>query len=810
MKRIEKPSTRLVANFIKIWSSFCLNKKNHLTKKTIFRLSLALLLILFYFCLPTPLFDVNYSTVITDRNHHLLGAHIAPDGQWRFPISDSVPHRFEQCLLTFEDDHFYYHPGVDPLAITRATIQNIRAMKVVSGGSTLTMQTIRLARPANRNIFNKLIEMVLALRLELKYPKQKILALYTAHAPFGANVVGLEAASWRYFARPSTDLSWAEAATLAVLPNAPGLVHPGRNRNTLKVKRDRLLSKLLSKGIIDTIDYELSVEEPIVETPSPLPRLAPHLLAATIIKQPGIMRQTTLDYLIQDKAGEIVERHARTNRLNQVHNAAAIIINNRTSNVMAYIGNTRPDNSTIPHGNDVDVIQSPRSTGSILKPLLYAAALNDGLILPKQMLKDVPTYYSDFSPQNYSHNYDGAIKADEALSRSLNIPFVRLLDDYGSDRFLQWMRKAGFTTFKKSSGHYGLSLILGGGEASLWELSGIYSSMARTLTSFTQNNSRYRNIDLTMPVLFADDSITTASSLVNHSSWLNASAIWFTLDGMTRVNRPVEETGWETFASSQRIAWKTGTSFGYRDAWAIGVTPEYTVAVWVGNASGEGRPGITGGSAAAPILFDLFRLLPPTTWFQMPYDDLQQLVTCRLSGLPASPDCEPVDTTWVSNCDARPHPCPYHHVIHLDKKSQYRVTSACYSPAEMVTRKWFVLPPVMEWYYKSKSPDYEMLPPLMNGCVDESLNPMEFIYPMQNITVYIPKNIQGTREEVVVKIAHRHTAAKVFWSVDNTFLGETTQFHQMGMQLTPGIHVITCTDNAGNRLVRKIKCLNKE
>lgn len=774
------------------------------------RYALALLLTAFYFCLPSPLFDVPYSTVVTDRDNHLLGAHIADDGQWRFPVADSVPKRYIQCLLAFEDESFYVHPGVNPLAMLRAAYQNIRSGKIISGGSTITMQTIRLARPAKRNLWNKVIEMVRAIRLELHLSKSEILTLYAAHAPYGANVVGLEAASWRYFACPASELSWAESATLAVLPNAPGLVHPGRNRNTLKTKRDRLLNRLLEKKVIDTLDYQLSIDEPIVEHPATLPRLAPHVLASTLKKTPGTIFQSSLTEKTQQQAIAVVERHARTLRLNQVHNAAAIIIDNQTAKVLAYVGNTLPDKNNADHGNQVDVIQSSRSSGSILKPLLYAASLNDGLIWPRQLIKDVPTYYSDFSPQNYNRSYDGAVRADEALARSLNIPFVLMQDNFGTERFLQFLQKTGFTSFPKPANHYGLSLILGGGETKLCELAGVYSSIARIVQGYVPRQSRYDAADLSMPLLNKHDTLTIGKNLSTVPTWLTAGALWFTLDAMTRLNRPEEESGWEAFASSQKIAWKTGTSFGFRDAWAIGVTPEYTVAVWVGNADGEGRPGITGGSAAAPIMFDLFRLLPSTSWFQTPLDDLNEVAVCRHSGMPAGPNCEVADTMLVPHCETRPKPCPYHHLVHLDQSGRYRVTSDCYSPSHMLTRKWFVLPPLTEWYFRHKSPLYNTLPPMLNGCIDETLSPMEFIYPTQNVAVYIPKNIQGDNEQVVVKIAHRNPTSKVYWYANNIYLGETSQYHQMGMQLTTGTHTITCTDEAGNRIMRRIKCLNKE
>ena len=778
--------------------------------KLYFLLVISLIIVLgFYFSIPKQLFKVDYSFVLFDRDGHLMGAHIADDGQWRFPKTDSVPEKFAKALMMFEDEHFYWHPGVNPLSLSRALWQNIKAGKVISGGSTITMQVIRLSRPCKRNAWNKMIEMVKALRLETIYSKDEILNLYASHAPFGGNVVGIEAASWRYFGRAPSDLTWSEAAMLAVLPNAPGLIHPGRNRIHLKRKRDNLLFKLYGKGIIDSLEYIISLEEPIPEQPEPLPSLAPHCL--DYFQKKGISRvHSTIQYKLQEMAGKIVEQHSVQHRQNQIYNAAALIIDNNTGEVLTYIGNTSVCNNE-DHGNNVDVIQASRSTGSILKPFLYASCLQDGLILPKSLLPDIPSYYHNFSPQNYNRTYDGAVRADEALARSLNVPAVRLLDDFGVDRFLTQLNKFGFTTFKFSAEHYGLALILGGGEVNLWELAGAYSSMARTLTRYITMNSVYSLSDWKEPVMMLNESINKAPIIYNEEpDILNSSSIYYTFAAMENVARPEEETGWELYQDSRRIAWKTGTSFGHRDAWAVGVTPEFTVATWVGNASGEGRPGLIGGSTASPVMFELFRLLPKTTWFDMPYDDMVKSTICSKSGLLVSEYCEDVDTMFVPNVSYKDLMCNYHKVVHLDEKGQFRVNSECYDPSGMKHVNWFVLPPIMGWYYKYKHPFYKTLPPFKKGCVANDANPMEMIYPPDNASILLPKNFQGETEKLVFKISHTKNSAHLFWHLDDKYIGETVKFHEKEMLFSPGWHKITVIDEEGNELVRRINCLNKD
>ncbi|MDR1098804.1 MAG: transglycosylase domain-containing protein, partial [Tannerella sp.] len=343
------------------------------------RWTVAFLLVLYLFCLPRRLFDVPYATVVTDRHGELLGARIAADGQWRFPPCDTVPEKFGRCITAFEDRHFYRHFGINPLAIARACKQNLQARRIVSGGSTLTMQTIRLSRGRRRTVGEKLIEAVLATRLESRYSKPEILALYASHAPFGGNVVGLDAAAWRYFGHAPDQLSWAEAATLAVLPNAPAMIHPAKNRPALLEKRNRLLQYLYDSGDIDEIAYDLATSEPLPTEPAPLPRAAPHLVTRFAAGDPGKRITSSVDKNIQLQVESILDRWHLTFVRSDIRNMAAIVIDVHTNEALAYCGNVQfEDNAS---SGQVDVIRAPRSSGSILKPFLYCIALQDGQIL---------------------------------------------------------------------------------------------------------------------------------------------------------------------------------------------------------------------------------------------------------------------------------------------------------------------------------------------------------------------------------------------------------------------------------------------
>lgn len=755
----------------------------------------AVIICIFIFALPKPLFTDPTCTVINDYQNKLLAAQIASDGQWRFPESDSVPEKFKQALIYFEDEYFFYHPGINPFSIARALKQNIEAWRIVSGGSTLSAQVIRLSRKANdRNIRQKMLEYFLAIRLEVAYSKDEILALYASHAPFGGNVVGLDAAAWRYYGRSANKLSWGEAATLAVLPNAPALIYPGKNHELLLKKRNRLLDKLYAHNVLDSITCELAKFEPLPEKSLPLHQFAPHLLTRAITDgQSGRKITSTLQLDMQQQANRIIDKHYQVLSQNAIVNAAALIIDVETGNTLAYVGNTQT--KQLESGQQVDIITAPRSTGSTLKPLLYAMMQKEGLILPQTLIADIPTQIAGYSPKNFDKDYGGAVHANNALARSLNIPAVRELQELGVEPFHEALKQLKISTITKPANHYGLSLILGGAEITLWELAGTYASMARVLNHFHTYESKYAPTDYHMPLYQAKAKESSVS--FKESDLFGAGSIWLTFEALIEMYRPIEGANWQLFNSAKKIAWKTGTSFGHRDAWAVGITPNYVVAVWVGNADGEGRPGLTGASVAAPIMFDLFKELPDGGWFNTPYDDLTQAVVCIKSGYKASPLCEETDTMFIAENGLRTELCPYHQQIHLSNDEKYQVTSDCYSVNEMKERSWFVLPPVMEWYFRNKDPYYKPLPPMHPGCQGNSKENMDVIYPKNHAKLFIPIGFNAQQQRTIFEVAHRLPETPVHWHIDDVYVGTTTHIHKKEIFTTRGNHILTLVDDFG-------------
>ncbi|MFH6603264.1 penicillin-binding protein 1C [Maribacter algicola] len=757
---------------------------------------LAILLIAYYICLPKNLFESPTATVVESKQGTLLGAMIADDGQWRFPEIDSIPPKFKACLLQFEDAHFYRHPGFNPISMFKAMVENLSTGKTVRGGSTLTQQVVRLSRNGKRRSYwEKFIELILATRLEFRHSKEDILELYASHAPFGGNVVGLDGAAWRYFGRPPYQLSWAESATLAVLPNAPSLIYPGKNQERLLAKRNRLLKKLWNEEVIDSTTYELALLEELPKKPYPLPNTAPHLVQYLTKSKKGKRIATTLDDDLQRNVNFILQKHYQDLRQNQVHNAAVLVLDVPTRKVLSYVGNTM---TTKEHQKDVDMVQANRSTGSVIKPLLYAAMLDAGELLPDMLVPDVPTQIAGYTPENFNQEYSGAVKAKQALARSLNIPAVRLLQEYGLEKFRDQLDGFGLKGIDKRADHYGLTLILGGAETNLWDLCKTYANLASTVNHFNGTSSEYFENEFTDLVLERDRTVDFGKKSVEKNLF-DAGSIYLTFEAMKEVNRPEGDESWQFFDSSKDIAWKTGTSFGNKDAWAIGVTKDHVVGIWVGNADGEGRPDMTGVTSAAPILFDVFDVLQRSKWFEKPLDEFVKIEVCVESGYLATAIC-PKKTISIPKKQNFVKACNYHKTIHLDANRQFRVNSSCTDLSTASSESWFVLPILMEFYFKRAHPTYKTLPPFRQDCQADNVSPMEFIYPKDGSRITLPKNFEGKTNELILKLAHAEPDTEVYWYLGGTFLQQTRNFHEIGLLLSLGEHKITALDALGNEV----------
>ena len=747
-----------------------------------------------FFSLPVVRPGGPTSRILVDREGRLLAARVAADEQWRMPPGVDLPERYVQALLTFEDRRFFRHPGIDPIAVVRAVAANVRKGRVVSGASTITMQVIRMGRsPTARTIWQKAWEALLAVRLEAALSKREILATYAAHAPFGGNVVGLEAAVWRYLGRPSKTLTWAEAAFLAVLPNSPSLMHPGRRRSQLKAKRDRLLFQLRKAKIINDIDYTLAMAEPLPRRPQAMPQHALHWLARQSATSSDAWTPTTLDRTVQARAEDEVRHALEALKGDGIHNASAVVMHVPSGETLAYVGNG-VGLQAVEHAPFVDVARAPRSTGSILKPFLYAYALDAGELNPAERMVDAPIRVGTFFPENFDGSFRGVVRADTALARSLNVPAVLLLKRVGVARFLGFLRSSGLSTLGRSARHYGLSLALGGAEATLWELTSLYAGLS------------WRAAGNSGPWPGPRSGLGPTPSI---QPKLSVGAAYLTLSALQEVTRPGLRRRWRRLAGNQSIYWKTGTSFGFRDAWAIGVTGSYAVGVWVGNADGEGRPGLVGLRAAAPLMFALFDQLPRSPPLTEPSDALVAIEVCKHSGHRPGPHCGDRSIVTIPKDSTYATVCPFCRSFSTDARGQRRVHADCHPFEEIRSRRQFVLPAQLERHYRQHDAGYRSLPVWKEGCAPSggTVASMSCIFPPPDAQFYVPRQLDGRRGRLVFEAAHRDPEAEVHWHLDDRFLTTTQEQHQVEVNPQPGEHRLTLVDYKGERIQRRFVVL---
>lgn len=760
-------------------------KSNRNRRAVIF---LAALLIFLYYPLKKPLLPNDFSRVITDRNNEILRVFLNSNEQYCLPpeFIDTVPEKLHEAVLHFEDKYFYYHPGINPVSLTRALIQNLKSGGIVSGASTITMQVARIRKGRNRTVISKVFEMFESLRIEAQYSKKEILNLYLSYAPYGGNIIGYQAASWRYFGKPPQKLSWAEACLLAVLPNSPGTISPVKNNEQLLLKRNQLLTSLYYKKKIDKSTLDSSLEEPMPNSIKAFDLRAPHLTRRIHSEQQEkkYIIQTSIDSEIQNTVNEFVKRYSRTLEYYNIKNTAILVVENKTRKVRAYVGSQ----DFYGEAGRVDGVIAPRSSGSLLKPFLYALSIQEGLIVPGSILQDIPTYYGSFSPHNASEMYDGIVSAHEALVRSLNVPAVRLLYTYGHYKFYNFLKEANLSTLYRSADDYGLPMIIGGTEVTLWDMASSYCSLAN-MGNFGQISYHENGNDNINNTYFLIDSVS----------------VFLTLDMLKDLRRPGSEYYWSKFNNQRPVAWKTGTSYGHKDAWAVGVNPDWTVAVWVGNFDASTNKNLSGASSAGPLLFDVFNSLPALSeniWWDINDFSVELAEVCAITGYAATSRCEKTKNVPVARKDVL-KACPYHLKVFVDSITNYAVCSKCwgnnYSEKKMIT-----YPPLVINYLRKNGSVVEKIPVHNPSCTAHRNNKLiDIEYPKSDSKIFITRDFDGKYQPVVFSVVHQLKNQILYWYIDNIYLGQTNGKHKQAYIPEPGEHILTVIDAFGN--IQKVK-----
>jgi len=754
-----------------------------------------------WFILPVGrLFPDEYSTLVFDTHGKLLHATLAGDEQYRFPLEAvQLPEKYVTAVLASEDRRFYRHPGVDPLALANAAATNLKTGKRLRGGSTITMQVVRLAHPKGRTYVNKAVECLAALKLSLHFSKEDVLRLYAAHVPMGGNIVGIQAASTIYFGKPADELTWAEAALFAVLPNAPSMISVERERHALLAKRNALLKKLFEEGVIDEVTCGASSEEPLPDAIRRLPFTAPHFSQYARAGHPRArVLTTTLDEEIQRRVVDAARLHRASLAHQGIPNLAVLVVETQTGKIRAYLGSQ--DFQDAESGGQVDGVQAHRSTGSLLKPFLIAKALDRGPFSMESRIQDVPTFYGTFAPQNASMEFSGLARLDDVLIQSLNVPSVRLLNAYGVYNFYDFLVDGGLGGLFRGPDGYGLSLILGGAEASLFELVQLYVALGN-LGQFRPVEAIDRPAEPHTDRRSAFEPRIASAAGSNERRLFSQGAAWLVLNALTRLSRPGVEYYWEYFDNRIPVAWKTGTSYGQKDGWAIGVNKQWTIGVWAGNFTGEGNALLTGTGSAAPLLFTLFNTLTrhgEPGWVDEPTFDLVDVVCCEESGFPAGPDCSRTFRSKRPRSAYAPGECPYHRRFLVDKATGRQVCSLCWKgvDTEWVTR--FVVPPGVREIFTKTGRHADAVPVHAANCPDFHDDcRMELVYPVDGIKIFVPRDFDGVHEKIVFSAKHQTPSTHVFWYLNGSLVGETVGTHECTVDLDPGAYTLTVQDEDG-------------
>jgi len=723
--------------------------------------------------------EIRYATQVTDDKGQVIHAFLSNDDKWRLyaNISEITP-LLRETLIYKEDQYFYYHPGVNPLAIVRAAAKNIFTGRRTSGASTITMQVIRLLEPRPRTYLNKILEIFRAMQLELHYSKAEILQFYLNLVPYGGNIEGIKAASLLYFGKPPQLLSLAEITALTIVPNRPSSLRPGTRNEALKTARNEWLKRFEANKIFDKNIIQDALSEPLLVKRLHAPKQAPHLalrLKQEFNDQPVI--QTSLKIQLQKQIEEQVKNFINRRKSMNIHNAAVLVVNNETMQIEAYVGSADFNNPY--DGGQVDGVRAIRSPGSTLKPLLYATAFDKGIIMPKTVLNDVPENFSGYEPENFDLHFNGPVTTEFALANSLNIPAVKVLKEMNTSTLIEKLRKAGFKTIDRQSKQLGLSMILGGCGVTLEEMTRLFAAFA--------NEGKLKSLRYTLQ----------SNPDKKGAALISADASFLITGILSQITRPDLPTNFDNTYHLPKIAWKTGTSYGKRDAWSIGYNRRYTVGVWVGNFSGEGVPELSGANTATPLLFSIFNSLDynsPKGWYK-PTANVSLRKVCAVSGNVPSEFCtNQILDYYISGVSAYKK-CQHLRWVFTDPSGKISYCTYCLPENDFEKRTYANLAPELIAFNEMQKIPYQKIPPHNPACerVFHEGAPL-IVSPNEGSEYYIRKE-----EPQQLQLAC-HTAndvQEVFWYI-NDKLSKRAAPHE-GIFINPplGRVKISCSDDKG-------------
>ncbi|WP_461115733.1 penicillin-binding protein 1C [Spirosoma jeollabukense] len=767
-------------------------------------LAVAILIFLgldFFFPVQTT---ISYSTIITARDGSILHAFLSRDDKWRmYAELPEITPTLREAILFKEDKYFWYHPGFNPVAMIRAAGRNLLTGRRTSGASTITMQTVRLLEPRERTYGSKLIELFQAIQLEVHYSKDEILQLYLNLIPYGGNIEGLKSASLLYFGKPPVLLSLAELTTLTIIPNRPSSLRLGMHNALVVQERNRWLTRFRSAQLFDKATITDAINEPLSAYRRDAPQLAPHLSRRLRAENPNApIIRSTLNPTAQSTAERLIQHYSDRLRASNIHNAAVLIVDNQSQEVIAYVGSADFGNRF--DGGQVDGVRAVRSPGSALKPVLYGLAFDAGIITPKTKLADVPTNFSGYEPDNYDRRFNGPVTAEFALANSLNIPAVALLKEIGTPSLVSTLQKAGFSTIKKQAKELGLSMILGGCGVTLEEMTRLYTGLA--------NGGKLGALKLYYPSNPSNRPLKAAQSLL-----LSPEAAYLVTHTLTQITRPDLPNNFDNSYHLPRIAWKTGTSYGRRDAWSIGYNQRYTIGVWIGNFSGVGVAELSGANTATPLLFQLFNVMDynsPSGWFKAPKTatKLAMRLICPETGdIPGEFCTNPVADYCIMGV-SRYRRCQHRKAVFTNAAGTISYCAHCRPDSGAITRSYPNLAPEMAAFYQSRHIPFEAVPPHNPACerVFGSTGAGQtgpLITSLNDGSDYFINAKHPAEMELGCLAAN--DVQTVFWYLNDKLYRRAKPTEAVFFQPRPGTLKVSCADDKGRssniRLVIKIE-----
>ncbi len=730
--------------------------------------------------LPTDKLRRPASQFVYDYDNHLLSAYTATDHFWRRPAElDSISPRLIEAVKSIEDQYFSWHPGINVPALASAAVANYRSGKVVRGGSTITMQIARMIEPKERTITNKLLEMFRSLQLEARYTKDELLEFYFNLAPYGGNIEGVGAACCFYFDKTPLELTWSEAALLTAVPNSPERLRPDRNPKQALSKRNRILSLLAERGVISDEEYESAIGESLPVTRQPVPTTAPHFCRMVADRnQNSSIIHTTVRHQLQTTCESLARTAQRKLKHQDVHNLALVVLDNRTGEIRTMVGS--PDFFDKAHGGQINGTLALRSPGSTLKPFVYALAFENGLLSPEKVVPDVPVDYSGYQPENYDELYHGLIPVRKALVRSYNVPAVNAASGVGLRKFHRFLRVGGLSSLDPDCYKYGLPLVLGAAEVRLLELTNLYASLGR-------GGIWKPTVDLKHHAEHPPTRI------------LSEGSVYLVSNILTDLKRPDLPTSWESAVNRPAVAWKTGTSYGRRDAWAVGYNSEFTVGVWVGNFSGEGSVDLVGAESAAPLMFDVFNELSSPQapdWLEAP-PGIGTRDVCVVSGQPVGRFCDKTIKEHFLIGKSPSSRCTVHRPILVDRGTGMRITAACAANVEFDRQVVEIWPPtVASWLVQQglATP----LPRLHANCsqIASAARPV-IVSPPDGAMFHLIDHIPEEYQKISLEASLPDGDGTVHWFVDGELLVSSGAADRTFYLPKPGRHTLLCVDDQG-------------